>query len=305
MRIHILGSAAGGGFPQWNCNCRLCAGVRAGSVNAKPRTQSSIAVSGDGESWLLCDASPDILTQLRAFPGAAPSRGIRDSGLRAIVLTDAQIDHATGLILLREHRTPLNLWCTPQVHGDLSAGYPLVPLLDHFCGVTWNPLAPNAAPAEIPHVPGIALQALPIASNAPPYSPRRDRPEPGDNLALLIRDTRSGKQLFYAPGLGVIDDAARAAMATADCVLVDGTCWTDDEMIAQGISSKRAADMGHRAVSGADGMLAELARLPSGVRRMFIHINNTNPMLDEDGPEYAQVRAAGITLAEDAMEFDL
>lgn len=305
MRVHVLGSSAGGGFPQWNCNCRLCAGVRSGTLNAQPRTQSSIAVSADNNHWLLCNASPDILTQLHAFPGAHPSRDIRDTGIAAIVLVDAQIDHTTGLCMLREHSMPLDVWCTSEVRADLEGGYPLFRVLNHFCGITWHPVATGDVAVSIPSVPGIQLTAVPVASNAPPYSPRRDHAAPGDNVALVIEDAGSGRRLFYAPALGVVDAAARAAMAAADCVMVDGTCWTDDEMVTLGLSTRRARDMGHRAVSGADGMLAELARLPAATRRIFIHINNTNPMLDEDGPEYAAVRAAGVELAFDAMEFDV
>lgn len=304
MRIHVLGSAAGGGFPQWNCNCRLCDGARNRRIKARPRTQSSIAVTGDGANWLLCNASPDILAQIRGFPGAQPGRAIRDTGIRAIVLVDAQIDHTTGLAMLREHRQPLEIWSTVEVREDLEDGYPLFRLLSHYCDVAWNEIAPDNTTFSIPAVPGLALKAMPIPSNAPPYSPHRDRPAAGDNIALTIADVATGRSLFYAPALGAAHAGAGAAMRAADCVMVDGTCWTDDEMVTLGLSSRRARDMGHRAVGGPDGTLAELTRLPASTRRILIHINNTNPMLDEDGPEHAAVRAAGVELAFDGMEFD-
>jgi pyrroloquinoline quinone biosynthesis protein B len=303
MRIHVLGSAAGGGFPQWNCNCRLCDGARNGSINAKPRTQSSIAVSGNEIDWLLCNASPDILTQIRAFPELQPARAIRDTAIRAIVLMDAQIDHVTGLYMLREHRQPLDIWCTEAVREDLERGNPLFGLLKHYCGVSWHPVLPDGQVFEIPTVPGIRLRALFLRSNAPPYSPHRDAPVPGDNIGLIVEDSESGHSVFYAPGLGVIETRLVDAMRIAACVMVDGTCWTDDEMITLGLSKKRARDMGHRAISGDGGMLEHLRELPEATRRILIHINNTNPVLDEDGPEFAHLRSAGVELAFDGMDF--
>lgn len=305
MHVHVLGSAAGGGFPQWNCNCRLCHGVRTGSVAATPRTQSSIALSGDDTHWLLCNASPDLLTQLQAFPALQPARAIRDTAIGAVLLMDAQIDHTTGLYMLREHRQPLEIWCTEPVRDDLQHGNPLFSLLGHYCGVRWQRIPLDGSPFEIPAVPGLRFTALPLISNAPPYSPHRDRTVAGDNIGLLVQDIASGTQLFYAPGLAEMEPHVAAAMQAADCVMVDGTCWRDDEMIALGLSSKRARDMGHRAIAGDDGMLAVLARLADTTRKIFIHINNTNPVLDERGEEFAQVRAAGVELAHDGMDFHL
>ena len=305
MRIHVLGSAAGGGFPQWNCNCRTCAGVRSGKLNARTRTQSSIALSGNRVDWLLCNASPDILTQLRAFPELQPARAIRDTAIRAVLLMDAQIDHVTGLYMLREHREPLNIWCTEPVREDLEHGNPLFRLLEHYCGVAWHPVPLNGSRFEIPQVPGLGFTALPLLSNAPPYSPHRDRPIAGDNIGLLIDDPERGKRLFYAPGIGEIEAHVWQAMQSADALMVDGTCFHDDEMIALGISRKRARDMGHLAQSGAGGMLEQLARLPTATRKILIHINNTNPILDEDSAEHACLRAADVELAYDGMDFHL
>lgn len=303
MRVHVLGSAAGGGFPQWNCNCRLCDGVRSGGVRAKPRTQSSLALSGNDVDWLLCNASPDVLAQLRAFRALQPARAIRDTAIGAILLMDAQIDHVTGLYMLREHRQPLQIWCTEPVRDDLERHNPVFPLLRHYCGVHWHPIPLDDAAFEIPSVPGLRFAALPLRSNAPPYSPRRDRPAHGDNIGLVVERVADGRRLFYAPGLGEMDERVEAELRRADCVLVDGTCWSDDEMIGLGLSRKRARDMGHRAVGGAGGLLETLRALPPSTRRILIHINNTNPMLDEDGPEYAELAAAGIELAHDGMDF--
>jgi pyrroloquinoline quinone biosynthesis protein B len=302
MRIHVLGSAAGGGFPQWNCNCRNCDGVRRGAINAMPRTQSSIAVSGDGASWLLCNASPDLLAQLRAAPFLQPARSLRDTAIRAVLLIDAQIDHVTGLFMLREHRQPLDLWCTDPVREDLETGNPVFRLLGHYCGVVPHRIPLGGEVFVIPTVPGLAFAAHALTSNAPPYSPRRDRPVPGDNIGLEITDLASGRQVFYAPGLCEIDANVSAAMRRSDCVLVDGTCWRDDELIALGISKKSARDMGHRPLDGAGGMLELLGALPSSTRKVLIHINNTNPILDEDSAERGLLRGTGIEVAYDGME---
>jgi pyrroloquinoline quinone biosynthesis protein B len=305
MRVHVLGSAAGGGFPQWNCNCRNCDGVRRGTLNAKARTQSSIAVSGDGQNWLLCNASPDILQQLRAAPMLQPARALRDTAIRGVLLIDAQVDHTTGLFMLREHRQPLDVWCTDPVREDLERGNPLFALLGHYCGIVPHRIPLGAEVFVMPTVPGLAFAAYALRSNAPPYSPRRDRPVPGDNIGLEITDLSSGKQLFYAPGLCEVDPGVAKALAHADCVLVDGTCWSDDELVALGVSKKRARDMGHRPLDGEAGMLALLGGVPQTTRKVLIHINNTNPILDEDSAEHARVRAAGVEIAYDGMEIRL
>lgn len=304
MRIHVLGSAAGGGFPQWNCNCLNCDGVRNGRIRASARTQSSIAASGDGENWVLFNASPDVLQQIRNFPALQPARALRDTAIAAIVLIDAQIDHTTGLYMLREHRTPWPVWCTPGVREDLSVGNPVFGVLAHYAGIDWRALPLNDR-FSIDGAPGLAFEALSLTSNAPPYSPHRDKPQPGDNIGVTLVDTASGKRIFYAPGLGEMEPHVWAAMQRTDCVLVDGTLWTDDEMIRLGASSKTSRAMGHLPQSGPDGMLEWLDRLPRATRKVLIHINNTNPILDEDSPQRAELSARGIEVAFDGMEIAL
>jgi pyrroloquinoline quinone biosynthesis protein B len=305
LKIRILGSAAGGGFPQWNCNCPQCDGWRHGRIRALARTQSSIAASADDERWLLFNASPDILQQLREFSALQPGRALRDTAIEAIVLMDAQIDHVTGLCMLREHRQPWPIWCTPPVRDDLMGGNPLFKVLSHYCGVAWNELPLEADGFDMPNLPGLHLRALPLSSNAPPYSPRRDRPDPGDNVGVMLRDTRTGRSLFYAPGLGQMEPHVWAAMQQADVVLVDGTLWTDDEMIRLGASKKTARAMGHMPQAGEDGMLSWLAKLPASTRKVLIHINNTNPILNEDSSERAELVRLGVEVAFDGMEIDL
>jgi len=305
MRVRVLGSAAGGGFPQWNCNCPNCDGFRRGSIRATARTQSSIAISDDRGQWLLCNASPDLLSQIRGFPELQPGRSLRDTAIAAILLIDAQIDHTTGLYMLREHRSRWPLWSTAPVREDLTQGNPLLKLLEHYCGIDWHELPIDGASFEIPPLQGLRFTALPLLSNAPPYSPHRDRPVPGDNVGLLVENTTTGRRLFYAPGLGQMEDHVWAAMQRADVVLVDGTVWRDDEMIQLGASKKTGQAMGHLAQSGPGGMLEWLAKLPAKTRRILIHINNTNPILNEDGPQRAELRAAGVEVAWDGMDFSL
>jgi len=304
VRIHVLGSAAGGGFPQWNCNCPNCDGVRRGRIRASARTQSSIAASGDGENWVLFNASPDVLQQIRNFPALQPARALRDTAIAAIVLIDAQIDHTTGLYMLREHRTPWPVWCTPGVREDLSVGNPVFGVLAHYAGIDWRALPLNDR-FSIDGAPGLAFEALSLTSNAPPYSPHRDKPQPGDNIGVTLVDTASGKRIFYAPGLGEMEPHVWVAMQRADCVLIDGTLWTDDEMIRLGASSKTSRAMGHLPQSGPGGMLEWLDRLPRATRKVLIHINNTNPILDEDSPQRAELSARGIEVAFDGMEIAL
>ena len=301
MKIRVLGSAAGGGFPQWNCNCPNCAGFRAGTLDARARTQSSIAVAS-GTSWVLVNASPDVLEQLRANPDLQPARAIRDSAIVAIVLVDGQVDHTTGLYMLRESVRPWPIWCTDSAHADLTLGNPVLGVLEFFCGVDRRRIDLDDAGFSVDGVPGIRWRALPVASKPAPYSPNRDSPVAGDNLALVIEDEVSGKTALYAPGLGAVDERVWRAMQSAACVLVDGTFWTDDEMIRLGISAKRARDIGHLAQTGPGGMLEWLDRLPPATRRILIHINNTNPILDESSAESAELARRGVEVARDGME---
>lgn len=168
MKIRVLGSAAGGGFPQWNCNCRNCDGVRRGTLKATPRTQSSIVVSGNGEDWLLVNASPDILAQIAAHPVLQPARRVRDSGIAAVLTIDAQIDHVTGLLMLRERSTPLPLYTTDVVWDDLSSGFPVTSILSHYCGVERHGVPLNGEPFAISALNGVQVEAVPLTSKAPP-----------------------------------------------------------------------------------------------------------------------------------------
>src|SRR5262252_1485970 len=306
MKIRVLGSAAGGGFPQWNCNCSNCAGVRRGSIRALARTQSSIAVRGaDPCAWALVNASPDLLAQLKSAPELQPARAQRDTAIAGIVLVDGQVDHTTGLYMLRESTSPLALWCTDSVYADLTKGNPVLSVLGHFCGVDRKRIDPEGSEFRIEGLADVHWRAHALAGKPAPYSPNREHPLRGDNVALEIKDSASGRSAFYAPGLGAMDAAIWQTMQRAACVLVDGTFWTDDEMIRLGLSKKSARDIGHLPQSGEDGMLTWLVRLPRATRRILIHINNTNPILDEASPERQELDRRRVEVAYDGMEIEL
>ena len=304
MQIRVLGSAAGGGFPQWNCNCPNCSGVRQGSIQAQARTQSSIIIGNGSADWALINASPDILTQIKNTPVLQPARTVRDSGIAAVVLMDAQVDHVTGLMMLRERNSPLPIYATRQVFDDLTTGLPLVKTLAHYCTVDQRLIHPEMESFHIPELAGITFKPITLSSKAPPYSPHRHDPHPGDNIGLLVTNDNTGKKVFYAPGLGMIESQVAQAMQEADVLLVDGTFWTDDEMIRAGLSAKRALDMGHLAQSGPGGMIEALKPFQNK-RRILIHINNTNPILREDSEQALQLKALGIEVAYDGMHIEI
>ncbi len=302
MKIRVLGSGAGGGFPQWNCSCPNCKAVRAGSIKANTRNQSSIAVSSDGEHWVLFNASPDVRSQLENFPEIHPKDKVRGTGIEAIVMIDSQIDHATGLLILREG-DPLTIYSTEMVKQDLSTRFPIFNILEHFCGVVDHPIPLNGDTFSIPNIDDIEFTALALKSKAPPYSPHRDDPHEGDNIGMVIRQISTGKTIFYAPGLGVIEAHVEKAMAGADCVLVDGTFWTDDELASVG-RPLLARKIGHIPQSGEDGMIEILDRLEKP-RKILIHINNTNPILNEDSKERKILTQHGIEVSFDNMNIEL
>ena len=310
MKILVLGSGAGGGFPQWNCNCANCAGQRSGRIRASERTQSSIAVSADGQSWVLLNASPDIGSQIRRHPQLHPRHGLRDTPIKAVVLMDAQIDHVTGLLGLREGPC-IELYATRCVFEDLTSGLPLLDVLQHYCGTRWHPLAIDGARTrfefEIEAAPNLRFTALAIPGKAPPYSPHRREQVVGDNIALRIVDNATGASAFYSPGLAHIGEQELAWLGAADCVLVDGTFWRHDEMQRAGLGTKSAADMGHlsqQGEAGQPGMLDAL-RGAGAARKVLIHINNSNPILDEDSAPRRTLDSLGIEVAHDGMEIAL
>ncbi|WP_045048734.1 pyrroloquinoline quinone biosynthesis protein PqqB [Rouxiella chamberiensis] len=303
MLINVLGSAAGGGFPQWNCNCNNCQGVRNGTMKTSARTQSSIAISDDGIDWVLCNASPDVCHQIAATPDLIKHGVLRGTAIGSIILTDSQIDHSAGLLNLREG-CPHQVWCTPEVHQDLTTGFPVFTMLSHWNGgLVHHAIDPDEA-FSTAVCPALKFTAIPLLSNAPPYSEYRGKPLPGHNIALFIEDTRTGKTLMYAPGLGEPDDALMGWLKKADCLLIDGTLWRDNELANTGVGRNTGKDMGHLALAEKQGLMDLLSSLPAE-RKILIHINNTNPILDESSAERQALNEQGIEVSWDGMRIEL
>ena len=306
MLIRVLGSAAGGGFPQWNCGCPNCVGVRRGTVRAVARTQESVAVSADGDSWFLLNASPEIRQQIESFQKLHP-RAQRDTPIQGIVLTNGDLDHMLGLLSLRESQ-PLALYSTERILRGFSEGNVLYRTLQRFEGqAKWHSLELGGSEQALLRLngteSGLVMRAF-AAPGKPALHLDQSTAEAGDNLGVLIRDVKSGKSLAYIPAAGASSAAVVAAASTADAVFFDGTFWSSDELIALGASKRRAEDMAHWPISGAGGSLHFLAEF-GHARRVYIHINNTNPMLLDDSAERAAVHAAGVEVAFDGMELEL
>jgi pyrroloquinoline quinone biosynthesis protein B len=313
MQVRILGSAAGGGLPQWNCRCANCAAVRAGFAHVRPRTQSSVAVSADGQAWFLLNVSPDIRQQVLGFSalGTADETAPRGTAIAGCVLTDAEIDHTAGLLFLREGGVR-HIQCTATVRRWLNRFFPVEPILASFSHPTWLDLPIDAAcelclPDGSPS--GLRVHAFEVARHVPRFVNHVEGPDDEDSatgsvVGLRIVDAKTGGRFVYAPCVGSLDDPLKRAAREADCLLVDGTFWDDDEPIRCGIGSRTARAMGHLSVSGREGSLNWLSGL-SARTRMYVHINNTNPMLDERGPEHRLVTELGVRVGVDGDSFEL
>src|SRR6266478_5848667 len=303
MRIIILGSAAGGGVPQWNCRCPNCIDAR---HDARGRTQSSVAVSADGERWILLNASPDLRMQLAAHHELWP-RSLRGSPIASVVLTDGEIDHTLGLLLLRESATRLAVYAPDGVTALLGDEWPLYRVLSAYAGVEPRTLGdgrPVALTDGAGTPLGICCSATAVARRPPRYA--RAAPTQAFDVGLRLTDEETGGTLAYVPTAGAMDDAVRRVAGGADLLFFDGTFWSDDELGAAGggADAPTARAMGHLPVGGPGGSLELLPRLDAK-RVVLVHINNTNPILCRSSAERARVEAAGIEVGEDAMEFEL
>jgi pyrroloquinoline quinone biosynthesis protein B len=306
MRIKVLGAAAGGGFPQWNCGCPNCREARAGTLDAKPQTQECVGISADGERWFLLNASPEIRSQIESYPPLHP-RGPRHSPIAAVVLTNGDLDHSLGLLSLRESH-PLVIYATDRVRRGFIEGNVLYRTLQRFPGqVTWKTLTLGQEiglnGADGPPS-GLVITAVPAPGKPPVHLEGLAPSDPGENVGLLIVDRSMGGHLAYFSAAGGITPVVRAALDGADCVFFDGTFWSSDELIALGLGNKRADEMAHLPVGNAGGSLDLLTGMRTS-RRIYIHINNTNPMLRPRSPERAQTEASGWEVAYDGMEVTL
>ncbi len=304
MQIHLLGTAAGGGVPQWNCNCAVCREARAGTGRVQSRTQSSVAISADGKSWFLLNASPDIRAQIESFAPLQPSPGkSRNSPIEGVLLTNADLDHTLGLMLLREGER-LRVHATANVRRALTEGISFQPTLESFCGTEW--MEPSSQPAPLLHrdgsPSGLTCQAIALPGKPPRFM--KSKTMDGNVVGYHIVDAKTGGRLLFLPDVAELNDTVLRWLPQCDALLFDGTFWSETEMRDQGLGDLTAADMGHAPVSGATGSLKVLAELP--VRhKIYTHINNTNPMLIEDSPEAAAVRDARCAVGCDGMEFKI
>lgn len=309
MLIKILGSAAGGGFPQWNCNCRNCAAVRSGAPGFRARTQSSLAVSRDGVNWALLNASPDLRQQINATPQlhADAKVGLRHSPIKAAVLTNGDVDHIIGLINLREAQ-PFTIYATNRVLDVIRTNSvfqvlaePLVPRVEMALD---KPFKLQGAGVDL----GLTIEAFAVPGKVALYledtSSGDFGTQEGDTIGLKITDPAEKKSFFYIPGCAAIDETLAARLQGASIVFFDGTLFTDDEMIEQGLLNKTGARMGHISMSGASGSIAAFSKLGVG-RLIYVHINNSNPALDENSPARKAIDGAGSEVGYDGMEVRL
>jgi pyrroloquinoline quinone biosynthesis protein B len=305
VRVHVLGSAAGGGFPQWNCGCFNCRGLREGTIPAQARTQTSLAIEASDGSWFIVHASPDVRTQLAAFPPLHP-RAPRDTPISGILLTNGDLDQCLGLLSLRESQA-LHVYATERVRQTFVEANRLYRALTRLPGqLTWHELklnAPQTLLREGDRASAVSVTAVAVPGKAPLYLENLDdRPDrdPADNVALIFTDRQEGRRLAYAPCVGGMDASVARLLDHADCLFFDGTFWSEDELRDLGLGTRNAKDMAHWPLGGPDGSLSVLTTTKAS-RRILIHINNTNPVLREDSAERRAVSAAGVEVAYDGM----
>ena len=309
MRAIVLGSAAGGGVPQWNCNCPNCESVREGT-GVVARTQDCIAVSADGVRWFLLNASPDITRQIERHRELQPSVGRRrSSGISGIVLTNGALDHCLGLLSLREW-TSFSLYATPETRAGLLERNVVFRTLrrqerhvvqhDLELGAELPLLDGDDAPS------GLTVQAFPVMGKVPLHLEDSATPTAQSNVGLIVREsngTSEQSSIAYVPAAGSLEGVAKFVQGVG-CLFFDGTFWHDNELVELGLTGKTARALCHLPIGGPDGSLRSLAEMPVG-QSVYIHINNTNPILRPDSPERQQIESAGVRIAEDAMRFDL
>jgi pyrroloquinoline quinone biosynthesis protein B len=298
--LRILGTAAGGGYPQWNCACRMCSRARSGVVATPSRLHASIALSADQRHWYLVNATPDVHHQIESCSALHPGPGLRQSPLRGVLLTDAELDHTIGLLILREG-TPLEIYATRAAIGALNRGFPLQSILSTYAPFRW--IEVNHSQSFMLGGDGIQVTAFRVGIKRPRYA--ADSDADGDwVIGYRFEDTRSKGVLLYAPAVEQWTRELQSALTGADCALIDGTFWSDDEMQRMETGSHTAAEMGHIPISGSGGTLERLAS--SGARRtIYVHINNTNPILDENSPEYREIIESGLEVGRDGLEIEV
>lgn len=304
MEILVLGSAAGGGLPQWNCNCANCRAARRGDPAVPPRYQPSLAISSDGETWHLLNTGPDIRQQIAENAPLHPQHGIRHTPVRSIVLTNADIDHILGLLILREAR-PYTLYSTRwtrRVVLESNAAFRLLTRRPE--PVAWEEIGLDA-PFHPDGDEAIRITPFPVPGKVPLYLQDDYENDPEATIGLNLEDTRTGRRMVFIPGIQDYTEAIRAQIDQADLLFIDGTTFSDTEMQELGVThAPTARVMGHWPVGGEDGTVALLRDKP-GLRKVFIHINNTNPMLRHGSPEEDYVLGSGWEIAREGMRIAL
>lgn len=299
MLLKILGAAAGGGLPQWNCSCSNCQAVRQNHADVSWLNQSSIAIQSTEGDWFLVNASPDVRQQLELLRDTK-LLSIRANPIAGVILTDAEIDHTTGLIILRESAQPLRVYGTEIVKKALTEGFPLLKTLESYCGVEWSTLELGST---VSLTPNLEVEVFALAAKAPKYM--RSQIIAGDwVIGLTFSDRSTGKVVTYAPGLAEYSDRLLKRFEASDCILVDGTFWQNDDLLTLGISTRTARDMGHLPLAGFDGSLHYLSQLKHP-RKILVHINNTNPIHIASSKERLMVEAAGIEVGCDGLTIQL
>ena len=309
MLIKVIGAGAGGGLPQWNCNGRNSADARKGVPTVKPRTQASVAVSADGRQWVLLNATPDLRQQINATPELQPDPDgpPRSSPIKAVILTNCDVDAVAGLLCLREAQ-PFTVYGSARVL-DVLAGNSIFDVLNPDLVKRETMELGKAFAVEGPSGPvGLTVEVFGVAGKIPLYLEDEEKgtggsfgTEEGDTVGLKVTEDATGKHFFFIPGCSGLDDGLRARLKGAPLLFFDGTLYTNDEMIAQGLVSKTGDRIGHMNMSGPKGTVEQMA--PLGIaRKIFIHINNSNPALRDDSPERATVEAAGWEVPYDGME---
>lgn len=313
MRVKVLGSAAGGGFPQWNCACQNCSRLRAGTLRGKPRTQSQMAIELAPDRWCLLNASPDLHSQIEATPElharATTDKSSRISPIAAVILTSGDLDNTLGLLLLREFQ-PLQIYATPAIQEITTEENSFFRMLRRVRPqAVWNDMAPGEVfqPEGNSRDPVVRVESIVLPGGYPEYVDAERAAElPAEEavVALQVEATSSGRKLIYCPALPEIDDELLCRFSACDLLLLDGTFWSDDELIRIVGGRRTAQTMGHMPIAGREGSLERL-RTVTHPNKVYIHINNTNPILDEDSAEFAQLTAAGWSVAYDGMSFTL
>src|ERR1043166_7013947 len=284
MRIVLLGTAAGGGFPQWNCSCALCAEVRAGSSRVRPRTQSCVAISADSKRWFLLNASPDVRFQIESFHPLHPATDqTRGTPIQAVLLTNADLDHTLGLLLMREGER-LIIRSSRPVQEAVRACFGTA--FENFCGTTWIHVSKTktALLCRDGSQSGLIYNAFSVPGKPPRYVESRDSSSPDQCVGYKFEDQKTGGRLVFVPDIAEINQEVIPLLGDCDVLLFDGTFWSEHEMRDRGINNVSASQMGHIPISGENGSLKTLAGLPAK-NKVYIHINNTNPILLEDSAE--------------------